>query len=131
MYYTCITRMYYTINPWRFEAEKNNTCNNSMFYWGFITSIRLYTSRIDVKMHLLWFELHICQISRMVMTRINESFFWGIIIFSCSLNFFKLNQIWFVITLFWLIWHQTEFHFVPNQSDSVITFHIWFNFNTI
>ena len=30
---------------------------------------------------------------------------------------FLLNQIWIVITLTWLIWHQTEFHLVPNQSE--------------
>ena len=33
------------------------------------------------------------------------------------LNFVKSNQIWIVITLFQLIWHQTEFRSVSNQSE--------------
>ena len=33
------------------------------------------------------------------------------------MNHVNTNQIWVVITLFRLIWHQTEFRLVPNQSE--------------
>ena len=33
------------------------------------------------------------------------------------LKLVNLNQIWIVITIFRLIWYQTEFRFVPNQSE--------------
>jgi len=29
----------------------------------------------------------------------------------------QLNRIWIVITVFWLIWHQTGFRFVLNQTE--------------
>ena len=35
-------------------------------------------------------------------------------------NLVKSNQIWIVITLFRLIWHQTEFRWVTNQSEKLI-----------
>ena len=33
------------------------------------------------------------------------------------LNLVKSNQIWIVITIFWLIWHQTEFRLIANNSE--------------
>ena len=40
-----------------------------------------------------------------------EKYFWNLVI---------PNQIWKVITLFWLILHQTEFRLVSNQSEKCI-----------
>ena len=34
------------------------------------------------------------------------------------LNLFNSNKIWIVITNFRLIWYQTEFRLVPNQSGN-------------
>ena len=54
--------------------------------------------------------------------------------FICTLIQFwylvKWNQIWIVITLFWLIYHQTELYLLPNtwiNGRSVIKIHVWFN----
>ena len=35
-----------------------------------------------------------------------------------SFNLGKLNEVWIVITLFRLLWNQTEFCLVPNQSEN-------------
>ena len=45
------------------------------------------------------------------------------------MNYVNWNQIWIVITLSQLIWHQKEFRLVPDQfslRNTVITVQIWF-----
>ena len=82
-----------------------------------------------------------CQFFRIGITSADVSFCWrdlptiyiDIYIYILTegnvlLNHVQLNQIWIVITIFRLIWHQTVFRLVPNQSlQSVITIQIWFN----
>ena len=59
--------------------------------------------------------------------KLDEETLWGIlnserfIIFNIVdksfLHFVKSHQIWILITLFRLIWHQTEFRLVLNESE--------------